>query len=252
VLPGGLLLIAMIATLMWAGRRRTKRSLAALARSLGLNYRADDVLDLLQRYRSLTLMREGHDRRLWNVMSGPTQWGALSCFAYRYEVGFGVHRTVRSYLLAVLETDRQWGRVALRHSLGDAPESSPGARPCSPAPLSGPGKGRWTVSGRADDPGRTLPQGLLDWLDSVEGDLCLELCDHLVALQVPLAGADWPAAWLIDVVQQVAKQLSLHTEHGANSDQPALTGLRGGQPGETGRLTAAGSAAGSGGSHARS
>jgi hypothetical protein len=172
-----------------------------------LSYRPADVLDLVQRYRALTLMREGHDRRVWDVISGPTCWGALSCFAYRYEVGFGVHRAVRTWAVAVIESNGRWGQVALRCNCPDAPEPTPWDGPASTMPLPGRGRCSVTAAARADSTNLTLPDGLVDWLDSLGRDLCVELRGHLVAVQVPMASGGLPVAWLVRTVQQLAERL---------------------------------------------
>jgi hypothetical protein len=181
-----------------SARRRGRRRLAALARSLGLSYRAQDVLDLPQRYRALAMMREGHDRRVRDVMSGPTRWGALSCFSYRYEVGLGVSRAVNTWKVAVLESGRSFERVTFRRGCGGNGSNSA---------ATALRRGGWTISSRAGDPQRNLPDCLNEWLESVDHDLALELCDRLIAVQVPLGGLEQSATSAIEAVKQVADRL---------------------------------------------
>ncbi|MCP4251328.1 MAG: hypothetical protein GY778_30195 [bacterium] len=192
----------------WHRRRRRRRELAELGRSLEFNYHPHDVLNLPQRYHHLTLMREGHDRRAWDLLCGSTSVGALTCFAYRYEVGFGAGREIRCWLIVVLETDRDWGRIAARRrGSGDVDRIPWDAGGPVPRPVTDFHK-RWALTCRSDLRAVRLPSGITEWLGRLDREVRLELCDHLVALQLPMNGCHEDRQWLISELQHTVKRLA--------------------------------------------
>ncbi len=97
---------------------------------------------------------------------------------------------MRSWLVAVLETDRRCGRVTLRRG---APEQAQGVPWCEtvasrPIPRS-PGAA-CTIDHRGGDAVSRLPSPLLDWLDTTARAACVEVCDGLIAVQVLRAGEE--------------------------------------------------------------
>ena len=210
--------------------RRHRRRLATLARQLGLNYHPHDVLNLTGRYHRLTLMREGHDRRAWDVLSGPTRAGALSCFAYQYEVGFGAARAVRRWLIAVLETDHNWGRVALRGRSTDGPEKITWDAGGAGAPGREVDAGPWMVTSRSHDATAALADIPLVRLSGLLRDVRLEMRDHLVALQAPLSCAPQQMGPMVAAVQEVVELLA-----GGGGGGTETGGPGDGQPGHADR-----------------
>ncbi|MHC4236182.1 MAG: hypothetical protein ACYSUQ_13785 [Planctomycetota bacterium] len=213
-------------------KRRHRRRLANLARSLGLNYNPHDALNLPQRYHGLTLMREGHDRRAWDVLSGPARAGALSCYAYRYETGFGVARALRRWVIAVLETDQNWGRVAVRKWAPGSSDEPPWDTGMGTRPLDSRGnQAVWTVTSPSSDQATAVPETLLDWLDDLEQSVCLEICDHLVALQIPLGRAEEQMERMVAAVQEAIERLDADSAAGAGEAPSPHSALRDPKPG---------------------
>ena len=202
-------------------RHRGRKRLADLARSKGLRYYPDDVFDLPQRYRQLTLTCEGHDRCFADVLSGPTRWGALACFAMRYETGFAVERADLRWLVCVIETDGEWGRMALRRCQDDGGEQTCWDVAGIPIDRGQASGARWTVTSRptANGGSTSLPNEVIDWLDTLGRDVCLELSDHLVALQVPLENHLTQVTWLIDMTQEAVQRLVEHAETPGSVEQ---------------------------------
>jgi len=225
-LLGGVgVLVAALIVARTIDRRRRGR-IAALARSFELNFNPDDDRDIPHRYRRLTLMREGHARRAWNVIGGSARRGALQCFCFRYDVGFGANRGVRTWIVAVLECDRTWGRVACQrpsHGTTDnGPTDAGGRTPSDNATVrSQHTVGDWTITRPPTHRALSLPPDLLGWLEREEQDkeeICLELCDRLVALQVPMEDSLAQMRWLIPKLQEVVQRLEAHGQHDARQD----------------------------------
>lgn len=204
-------------------RHRYRNRLAGLARSLGLNFHSQDVFDLPARYRQLTLMREGHDARFWDVVGGPTRWGALTCYAFRYEVGFGIERTVRRWRVVVIETDRSWGRFVVRRCSSAFEPGTAWDVVGQPAPDAPSLTAAWSVTSRAEHDVSSMPAGLIAWLDGLQQDVCLELCDGLLAVQVPLQDDPEQTRWLVHIIQQTASRL-VEGSAGNEAGESAATG----------------------------
>ena len=102
----GIATLAAIAAVMSISRRRESRILRELAGRQRLNFTAEDLIDLHERYYRLHLVRQGHNHFAWNLLYGTTDEGLVSLFCYRYDLGFGVDQTHRSWWIAVLETPR--------------------------------------------------------------------------------------------------------------------------------------------------
>ena len=100
----GITTLAAVAVIMSIARRRESRTLRELAGRQRLNFTAEDLIDLHERYYHLHLIRQGHNRFAWNLLYGTTDEGLVSLFCYRYDLGFGVDLTHRSWWVAVLET----------------------------------------------------------------------------------------------------------------------------------------------------
>ncbi|MFQ5491409.1 MAG: hypothetical protein ACE5GE_11875 [Phycisphaerae bacterium] len=213
------------------GRVRCRRELAGLARSLQLNYRADDALQLARRYRRLTLMREGHDRRTWDLISGPTAQGAMTCFAYRYEVGFGINRAVRAWRVAVVETERPWGRLALRSCRTGQGHHDIWEPSCSEVTLDYGADQRWMLIGRTGRLPAWFPSALFGRLAGFDWDLHLELCDHLLALQVPMDDTSDQAKRLMQALKETVAQLLAAADMPGRHAEPAPSDAQSPQPG---------------------
>jgi hypothetical protein len=116
-------LAALIATLtairtVWLRRAETLR-LRRLAREHRLNFSRVDLIGLHDRYHNLSLIRQGHSRRVWNVLYGAHAAGLLAVFRYRYDLGFAANRQTRHLWIAVIETEGDNGRwwAIPRHSV---------------------------------------------------------------------------------------------------------------------------------------
>jgi len=214
---GGMGIVAALLLAAGLRRRGHRRHLAAMAGAAGLNYHPADTLDLRRRYSRLTLLREGHDRSIWDVITGSTCYGTLSCFAFRYEIGFGAQRVVQRWLVTVMETDRERGRVALRRCSCGFEQGS--AWDVSGRPFAGPpgSQAGWTTMARCREGLAAPGDDFLRWLDEQGRDLCIELCDHLIALQVPLGNHAAQVEWLLRVGPAVVRRLTEPAPAGGDS-----------------------------------
>ena len=84
--------------------RRRRGELAHLAAETKLVYSPTDPIGVPGRYYHLRLMNEGHDRRAWNVIHGPSDLGRIAAFCYQHEVGRGSRRRAAAWTVVVLET----------------------------------------------------------------------------------------------------------------------------------------------------
>jgi hypothetical protein len=65
--------------------RKRREALAALARRLGLNYRADNDYALADRFEFLDQLAQGSNRYAFNILSGNLQGNDVLVFDYHYE-----------------------------------------------------------------------------------------------------------------------------------------------------------------------
>lgn len=102
-LAGVIVLIAPLVGRTYLHRRRELSSLSALARRRNLKFSTVDLIGLHDRYCNLELVRQGHNRHVWNVLYGSADAGLVTVFRYSYDLGFGVCRRSESWWMTVLE-----------------------------------------------------------------------------------------------------------------------------------------------------
>lgn len=102
----GLILVAGITIYAVFARRRQIGSVRSLTRGWRLNYSAEDLIGLQERYHALNLIRQGHHRQVSHILYGVLEEGMVSLFCYRYDLGFGVNQTSRQWWMAVVETNK--------------------------------------------------------------------------------------------------------------------------------------------------
>ena len=100
----GLVLVGSVTTYAMLARRRQIGTVRGLTRDWRLNYSAEDLIGLHERYYALNLIRQGHHRQVSHILYGVIDEGLVSLFCYRYDVGFGVSQAGRQWWMAVVET----------------------------------------------------------------------------------------------------------------------------------------------------
>jgi hypothetical protein len=206
---GGATAVAAI----WLVRRRVRSRRAALARlakRLNLNYAPQDRLDLPARYRRLTLLGRGHERRTADVISGTTARGAVSGFRHEYDVGFGAERETRRWAVAVVEVHRDWPRFVV---LPGASNGCPSGRWVDAVPDGVPKQSAFGGPGRClycaeQDAVRWQDRTGWEWLAEIDAPCGLEVTDGLVAAYStgsPILADTYE--WLLRIVDDAAEQL---------------------------------------------
>ncbi len=127
----GLAVFLAVAGRAFFVRQRERAYLQDFARRHGLNFSPVDLIGLHDRYQNLRIMRTGHSRHVWNVVSGMTPAGRLSLFDYGLELGFGFRRIRQRWWVAVLELEmaREGWIAGPADEQGDRPELSAKAGP---------------------------------------------------------------------------------------------------------------------------
>jgi hypothetical protein len=178
--------IALVALMIRLYTVTRRRSLAALAESFGGRYEPHDHLDVPRRYRRLVLMQQGHDRHAAHVISGDLDEHPVTCFEYRYEIGFGGKCRVVAWAVIVMELrDARLPRrctVNRHHPVREAPWI--GLPPLPPA----------------------QHDALQRFVDDAEKPCGVETHDDLLAIHIPLTRLNADVAWLI---KQAATVLQL-------------------------------------------
>lgn len=117
LLLGGVLAAAMASFLVMGllqNRRRTH--LARRAHAGDMRFAAEDPFDVVTRYGEFALFAAGHSGRAHNVTHGQVEGGlAVRAFDFRYEVGHGIRREMRRYVVVALEAARPLPGVLMWH-----------------------------------------------------------------------------------------------------------------------------------------
>lgn len=100
----GLFVLTLAALRAWLLRHRLNRRLRELASERRLNFTPDDLVGVHERFQNLSLIRQGHRRRAWNLLYGTTDVGFIALFCYRYDLGFGTRQSSKQCWIAVVET----------------------------------------------------------------------------------------------------------------------------------------------------
>lgn len=220
--PGGLI-AGMLVLLLAAGgiglsRRRQAAVLRELARSWRLNYAAEDLLDLQNRYHALELVQRGHSRHACHLIYGSTEAGLVTLFFHAFDIGFGGLRSRQHWWTAVLETpflNERW-TVQL-----DKP--GPAAGPCLI---------------RADETTRERLHacGIASLIDAASPETRWEARGPLLAVSAPATGERFTPGELLRLLTEASKCLKPHArtaEEGWRSErdmiatEPAAPGLNG-------------------------
>jgi hypothetical protein len=221
---GGVAAIAAI----WLVRRHIRRrrsTLARLAKRLNLNYAPQDRLDLPARYRRLTLLGRGHERRATDVISGTTARGAVSGFRYEYDVGFGAERETRRWAVAVVEVHRDWPPLVVLPGASNGYPSGPwsDAVPDGIPKQSAAGGSSHCVYCAPRDADRWQGQAAWEWLAEIDVPCGLEVTDGLVAVYTgsPILADTYER--LLRAVDDAAAQLEQTLGAGGSADHGART-----------------------------
>ncbi len=178
-------------------RERARGRLARLARRLHLSYTPVDSHGLRERFRGLELSQQGHNRGLFDIVSGSTRSGPVYCFRYRYERGFGIDRCTYQWTVATVELERAVGEMALRHP--QLPDERLGF--CFP-PL---GSGKGSPAPERDRLVEDSRGSLRSWFDSLAFPAALECRERLISLQTVDEGSDAQYERLLEAVQEAAR-----------------------------------------------
>jgi len=100
----GILILAAVAVGTIVSRRRQTRKLRQLAQKRRLNYSAEDLIGIHERYQNLELIRRGHIRHASHVLFGSTDVGMVTLFCYTFDLGFGINRSAQQWSMAIIET----------------------------------------------------------------------------------------------------------------------------------------------------
>ena len=217
----GIMTLAAVAVFLSIARRRETRALRELAGRQRLNYTAEDLIDLHERYYRLHLIRQGHNRFAWNLLYGTTNEGLVSLFCYRYDLGFGVDQTHRSWWVAVLETPCCHSNWLADRCSEQQPHGGPG--PAGQTPLltkegTGEVQPQARYEGRIgsfilrpdrhDTIDRLRQAGLEGFLGEATGVAHIEVCGHLVSLAAPHERNPQLPATLLEAVRHLARLLN--------------------------------------------
>ena len=101
------LIIAVVAIVCaLTSRHRQHVALRRMASLYGLSFSREDIIGIHDRFYSLNLIRQGHNRDAWNLLYGTTNTGLIAIFCYRYEIGLGVQRDQRRWWVGVLQSSQ--------------------------------------------------------------------------------------------------------------------------------------------------
>lgn len=188
-------------------RWRHRQALADLARQLDLIYTPDDRLDLPTRYRSLAMFRRGHNHRASQVISGATSRGAICCFRYEYEVGFGVNRQVRCWGMAVIESDLDLPHASLGPAIGEHGQDENWLDTVPDMAGAVSRRGDMRTCSQSGDAAATLEVELADWAAGLNRSCGLQTCGRLIAVFVAGPVSPTQYEWLIRVVREAAERI---------------------------------------------
>ncbi len=94
----------------WRRRRLVQRCGAS-----GLDFVPNGPFGAPRQYGDFALMSAGHSPRAENVARGRCSGGRLQAFDLSYEVGHGIRRSSRNYVVVVVEGEYQLGDVLMWH-----------------------------------------------------------------------------------------------------------------------------------------
>ena len=97
--------VAVIVVGLWLRSYFERRLLVRLAKRMGYVYRRAHDDAILDRYRSLEVMRRGHSQQAVDVITGTSEHGPLICFRLLSELGSRGSRTVLQHLIVIVELD---------------------------------------------------------------------------------------------------------------------------------------------------
>jgi len=110
---GGVLLVALIAYLAYAMRRRRRDGFRLMATQLGLQYRTDDPLGVLAY--PFTLFTKGDGRAVENVVWGAWQEVEVITFDFMYSEQNGKYRTDYQFDCAIVPIGADSPRLVIEH-----------------------------------------------------------------------------------------------------------------------------------------
>lgn len=99
--------VALMVVGLWLRSHFERRPLVRLAKRLGYAYRRAHDDAILDRYRSLEVMRRGHSQQAVDIITGPSEHGPLICFRLLSELGSRGSRTVLQHLIVIVELDTE-------------------------------------------------------------------------------------------------------------------------------------------------
>ena len=99
--------VALIVVGLWLRSYFERRPLVRLAKRLGYAYRRSHDDAILDRYRSLEVMRRGHSQQAVDLITGSSEHGSVICFRLLSELGSRGSRTVLQHLIVIVELDTE-------------------------------------------------------------------------------------------------------------------------------------------------
>ncbi|MBP7936304.1 MAG: hypothetical protein KA354_16820 [Phycisphaerae bacterium] len=197
----GLAAVAGVTLCAMLARRRQIGSVRSLSREWHLNYSAEDLIGLHERYYDLNLIRQGHRRQVSHILHGVTPEGLVSLFCYRYDLGFGVNQTGRQWWMAVVETPKA------RSAWIACPADRQFATLTAPYPYTGKVAGFMVRrEGGGDGEGADLAD-LERILKDVPACGCAEVRQRLVAIALPFRPDSETPRQALTVVRRLAGQI---------------------------------------------
>ena len=181
--------------------RRRRGELAHLAAETKLAYSPTDPIGVPGRYYHLRLINEGHDRRAWNVIHGPSDRGRIAAFCYQHEVGRGSRRRAAAWAVVVLETPGRRLPVQIRRREASHTRRIGESQTLISQPLSADQpEGLRVFSERRRQ--AAINGKVSRWLQEQPGDLTWEMSHGLLAVYSPLSQPLAQMQELIPLVRQ--------------------------------------------------
>lgn len=202
----GLILVGSATVYAVLARRRQVGSVRSLTRDLRLNYSAEDLIGLHERYYALNLIRQGHHRQVSHILYGVIEEGLVSLFCYRYDIGFGVSQAGRQWWMAVVETQQPRAAWMAYPNGGKADLGAPYPHVRNVA-------GFTVCAETTDDPGSTGPADIEAVLRDAPPDGRIEVRQRLVAVALPFKPDGETPRQVLTVVRRLARRMTGQEEH---------------------------------------
>lgn len=197
----GVVLLMALTGRAAAIRWRQTLAFRKLAKDYHLHYSPEDFIDLHDRYYPLTIIRQGHNRHISNVLHGVHDEGLVSLFSYRFDCGFAGNQTGYRLWIATVETDvfyPEWLAIPATTVIQPFQSIRSTTKVCSDFTI---------ISDNMESMDSTTRAGLEVILSRIMPQTCVEIRRNLVAMSTPYDGSSTLPGRLLTATIEVARLL---------------------------------------------